>query len=116
MASVLIQFTAPSEAECDEGHYVLVLDHVAENGVLVLADPHPWNPARLTALRSTTSSPPGEPPDQRAAVGGVAPSRNPRLSLPPFLGGAHLGSTARRNQSHVGHDHVPSELTGRIRR
>lgn len=44
MAFVLVKFTAPSGAERDQGHYVLVLDHVAEDGALVLADPHPWNP------------------------------------------------------------------------
>lgn len=44
MALVLVKFTPPSGAEYDAGHYVLVLDHVAENGALVLADPHPSNP------------------------------------------------------------------------
>jgi hypothetical protein len=44
MAFVLVKFTALSGTERDQGHYVLVLDHVAEDGALVLADPHPWNP------------------------------------------------------------------------
>ncbi len=44
MALVLVKFTAPTGAEIDERHYVLVLDHLADEGVLVVADPHPWNP------------------------------------------------------------------------
>lgn len=44
MAFVLVKFTAPNGAESDERHYVLVLDHVAAEGVFVVADPHPWNP------------------------------------------------------------------------
>jgi len=45
MAFVLVRFTAPTRAQSDERHYVLVLDHLADDGVLVVADPHPWNPS-----------------------------------------------------------------------
>lgn len=45
MAFALVKFTAPTGAESDEGHYLLVLDHLADEGVLVIADPHPWNPS-----------------------------------------------------------------------
>ena len=44
MAFVLVKLTAPSGAESDQSHYVLVLDHVGADGVFVVADPHPWNP------------------------------------------------------------------------
>lgn len=44
MAVALVKFTALPGAERDERHYVLVLDHLADEGVLVIADPHPWNP------------------------------------------------------------------------
>lgn len=52
MALVKVPFTDPngdastSEDDASEDwHYVLVLEHLADEGVLVLADPHPWKPS-----------------------------------------------------------------------
>jgi hypothetical protein len=46
MALVLVQFAPPSGGESYvEKHYVLVVDHLSDESVFVVADPHPWNPA-----------------------------------------------------------------------
>ncbi|GAB4211268.1 MAG: hypothetical protein OHK0013_32810 [Sandaracinaceae bacterium] len=46
MALVLVQFVPPSGGESYvEKHYVLVLEHIPDERVFVVADPHPWNPA-----------------------------------------------------------------------
>ncbi len=44
IAFVLMRFTAPNGSESDERHYLLVLDYLAGDRALVVADPHPWNP------------------------------------------------------------------------
>jgi hypothetical protein len=45
MACVRVQFTPGngSEPSYDANHYVLVLEHLADLSMFVLADPHPWN-------------------------------------------------------------------------
>ena len=45
MAFVLVRFTAPTGTTSVERHYVLVLDLLADDGAVVVADPHPWNPS-----------------------------------------------------------------------
>jgi hypothetical protein len=46
IARVWARFSDPNGVHPDEpyGHYVAVIDHLADDGVLVVADPHPWNP------------------------------------------------------------------------
>jgi hypothetical protein len=45
MALVLVRFVPPTGAESYvEKHYVLVLEHLPDERVFVVADPHPWNP------------------------------------------------------------------------
>lgn len=45
MALVLVRFVPPTGAESYvEKHYVLVLEHLPDERVFVVADPHPWSP------------------------------------------------------------------------
>lgn len=45
MALVLVRFVPPTGAESYvEKHYVLVLEHLPDEHMFVVADPHPWNP------------------------------------------------------------------------
>jgi hypothetical protein len=45
MALVLVRFAQSSRLDSYvEKHYVLVVDHLPDEHVFVVADPHPWNP------------------------------------------------------------------------
>jgi len=43
MAFVLVRFTSPDGIVTSASHYVLILDYLATEAALVVADPHPWN-------------------------------------------------------------------------